>query len=157
MPDLPAPRQAWRMVKEKYAPTAFSGEGAAKVGGRWNSRGTWVVYASATRSLAALETLVHLNPPVHFRHVIFSIEFDPSLVEPLTDPPKNWRDEPAPPSTQHLGDTWARELRTPILELPSVLIPGESNFLLNPAHPPFREITISPPVPFTFDPRLCLC
>lgn len=64
--------EAWRIVKEKHAASAFSGEGAAKTGGRWNSRGVPVVYASATKALAALETLVHLNPPVPFQYKSFS-------------------------------------------------------------------------------------
>ncbi len=63
--------EAWRIVKEKHAASAFSGEGAAKTGGRWNSRGVPVVYASATKALAALETLVHLNPPVPFQYSPF--------------------------------------------------------------------------------------
>ena len=60
-------RRAWRMVKEKHAATASDGEGAWLFGGRWNSRGTRGVYTSATLSLAALESLVHLNPPVAFK------------------------------------------------------------------------------------------
>jgi hypothetical protein len=74
---------AWRIVKERHATTAFSGDGAAQAGGRWNSRGIRVVYASGSLALAALETLVHLNPPVPFRFVTFRIEFDPGLVETL--------------------------------------------------------------------------
>jgi len=58
--------EAWRILKEKHAATAFSGEGAAKTGGRWNSRGVPVIYTSSTQSLATLESLVHLNPPVIF-------------------------------------------------------------------------------------------
>ena len=74
-------REAWRIIKAKHLPTAFSGEGAAKTGGRWNSRGVAVVYTSATRSLAALETLVHLNPPVYFSYrIIRCIEFADELV-----------------------------------------------------------------------------
>jgi len=65
--------EAWRIVKAKHAATAFSGEGAAKTGGRWNSRGVPVVYASSTKSLAALETLVHLNPPMPFKYVVFRL------------------------------------------------------------------------------------
>lgn len=57
-------RRAWRIVKEKHAATAFSGEGARLYGGRWNSVGTSLVYTSGTKALAALESLVHLNPPV---------------------------------------------------------------------------------------------
>ena len=65
--------RAWRIVKAKHAATAFSGEGAVLTGGRWNSRGVRVVYASSTLSLAVLESLVHLNPPVVFKYVAFRL------------------------------------------------------------------------------------
>ncbi len=85
--------EAWRIVKEKHAGTAFSGEGAAKTGGRWNSRGVAVVYTSSTKALAALETLVHLNPPMVFKYVVIRIEFEDALVEhaPLKKLSKDWR------------------------------------------------------------------
>ena len=148
--------EAWRMVKERHVVTAFSGEGAARTGGRWNSRGVAVVYTSATRSLAALETLVHLNPPVMFSYRIVRIEFDEGRVErlPLAVLPSDWQMEPPPPSTQQLGDTWARSSRSAILAVPSVIIPDETNYLLNPVHPDFRNISFGKPEPFTFDPRL---
>lgn len=115
-----------------------------------------MVYASATRSLAALETLVHLNPPVMFDYRIFRLEFDGALVEPLpmTACPSDWRTEPPPISTRQVGDAWIRRARCAILAVPSVIIPEEPNYLLNPAHPDFRKITIGSPTLFTFDPRL---
>ena len=148
--------EAWRMVKGKHAATAFSGEGASKTGGRWNSRGVPVVYASATRSLAALETLVHLNPLVRFEYQIIRVEFDESLVERLTHSalPRNWKAEPPPVSTRRLGNEWARARRSAILAVPSVIVPDETNFVLNPAHPDFRKLAIGPAVAFSFDPRL---
>jgi len=148
--------EAWRIVKAKHAATAFSGEGAAKTGGRWNSRGVPVVYASSTKSLAALETLVHLNPPVPFKYVAFRLQFDAALVEdvPLNRLPADWRVEPPPPSTKAIGDAWAREVRSAVLALPSVIVPGELNYLLNPAHPAFKKISIGKPERFAFDPRL---
>jgi RES domain-containing protein len=148
--------EAWRMVKEKHLATAFSGEGAAKTGGRWNSRGVAVVYASATRSLAALETLLHLNPPVLFNYKLLRLEFDESLVErlKLTALPSDWKVEPPPLSTRRLGDDWARSSRSAILAVPSVILPDETNYLLNPAHPDFRKIALGPPADFAFDPRL---
>ena len=76
--------EAWRIVKSKHADTAFSGEGAARFGGRWNSRGVAVVYTSATRSLAALETLVHLNQPVLFPYQIIGLRFREELLERLS-------------------------------------------------------------------------
>ncbi|HEV7404973.1 MAG TPA: RES family NAD+ phosphorylase [Chthoniobacteraceae bacterium] len=148
-------RQAWRIVKEKHAATAFTGEGAARTGGRWNSRGNRVVYASSTTSLAALENLVHLNPPILFSYVAFRIRFDPALLEKIAHPwPADWREQPPPPSTMAIGDRWVREARSAVLEVPSVIIPGEVNYLLNPAHPDFPKILIRKAAPFAFDPRL---
>lgn len=149
-------RRAWRIVKEKYAATAFDGEGAWRFGGRWNSQGTRVVYTSATLSLAALESLVHLNPPVTFKYLAMPVEFDEALVEALNPAvlPADWTEEPPPPSTMEIGDLWVKESRSAVLELPSVIIKAEPNYLLNPAHPDFKKITIGKPVPFSFDPRL---
>ena len=150
--------EAWRMVKEKHIATAFSGEGAARTGGRWNSRGVAVVYTSATRSLAALETLVHLNPLVMFNYRIIRVEFDDGWVERLTLAAlsSDWNMEPPPLSTRQLGDDWARSSRSAILAVPSVIIPDETNYVLNPAHPDFKKIAIDEPAPFTFDPRLVI-
>lgn len=147
---------AWRLIKEVHAPTAFSGEGAARTGGRWNSRGQHVVYASATQSLSVLESLVHLDTPIVFRYVIIRIDFPDSLIENLSIKtlPRDWRNEPPPTSSKKLGDLWVKERRSAVLAVPSVLVPTETNYLLNPAHPDFKKIKIGKPVPFFFDPRL---
>ena len=149
-------RHAWRIVKERHAGTAFSGEGAYRYGGRWNSAGVRVVYTSGTKSLAALETLVHLNPPVAFHYKVFRVEFEVGLIEkvPAATLPIGWSDEPPPPATQAIGDLWVRQARSAVLELPSVIIPGESNCLLNPLHRDFPQIKIGQPERFAFDPRL---
>jgi RES domain-containing protein len=149
-------RQAFRIVRETYAATAFTGEGAALTGGRWNSPGARVVYTSASASLAALETLVHLNPALRFNYLIFPTEFDDRLVEkvPPASLPAGWRDEPPPPATKRLGDVWVKQARSAVLELPSVIIPGESNFLLNTSHPDFKSITLGKAEMFSFDQRL---
>jgi len=148
--------EAWRIVKEKHAATAFSGEGAARNGGRWNSRGVRVVYASSTKSLAALESLVHLNPPVRFKYVAIRVEFVAAQVEifPPRELPRNWRVEPPPLSSQRVGDAWVLAGHSVVLAVPSVIVSGEPNYLLNPAHPDFKKISIGKPERFTFDPRL---
>lgn len=149
-------RRAWRIVKEKHAPTAFDGEGAWRYGGRWNSRGTRVVYTSATLSLAALESLVHLNPPVAFKYLAIPIEFDEDLVEriDIAGLPADWTEEPPPPSAAEIGDQWVKESRSAVLEVPSVIIHAEPNYLVNPAHPDFKQIRFGKSEPFAFDPRL---
>ena len=149
--------EAWRILKAKHVATAFSGEGA-KSGGRWNSRGVAMVYTSGTKALAALENLVHLNPPMIFKYVAIRIEFDTGLIEKaaLSELPADWRVEPPPPSTKQLGDAWVRAGRSAILAVPSMIISSELNYLLNPAHPGFKKIFVGKPEEFTFDPRLLI-
>jgi RES domain-containing protein len=117
-----------------------------------------VVYTSANKSLAVLESLVHLNPPVRFHYVAIRVTFADALLETIPPGvlPSDWRVEPPPPSSKRLGDAWVREARSAVLALPSVIIPGESNYLLNPAHPDFKKISIGKKEKFTFAPRLLL-
>jgi RES domain-containing protein len=147
----------WRIVKTARLATAFDGEGARLHGGRWNSPGTALVYTAESQALAALELLVHLQSSqllLSFSAVPAS--FDGRSVEAL-DPgrlPRGWRRYPAPPALQQIGDRWAAELRSAVLQVPSAIVPDERNFLLNPAHPDFKKIRIGPPAPFEYDARL---
>ncbi|HUS34250.1 MAG TPA: RES family NAD+ phosphorylase, partial [Verrucomicrobiae bacterium] len=90
------------------------------------------------------------------RYKLFTFHFDDRLLQtfPPRNLPKNWQHEPPPPSLQRLGDDWIKSATSAILAVPSVIIPGEHNYLLNPHHPDFRKIRIDPPTDFTFDPRL---
>ena len=148
-------REAWRIVKMKHAVTAFDGEGARLNGGRWNSAGTRVVYVSSTKSLAALETLVHLKLQVISKYLAIPLRFDDALVETFLTAtlPVGWDAEPPSLISQQIGDVWVKTARSALLALPSV-ITGETNYLINPAHPSFAKIKIGKPEPFTFDPRL---
>jgi RES domain-containing protein len=147
--------EAWRIVKLKHAATAFDGEGARLNGGRWNSVGVRVVYVSFAKSLAALETLVHLKLPVTSKYVGIPLHFDDALVETFAANalPGGWDAEPPSLISQQIGDAWVKGARSALLALPSV-ITRETNFLINPAHPGFGKIKIGKPEPFTFDPRL---
>jgi RES domain-containing protein len=108
--------------------------------------------------MAALEKYVNLPRPIPRRLYFakFRIRFAgvPALQPRISELPRDWRSEPAPTSTQDFGDAWLKEGATPILAVPSVLIPEEINFVLNPVHPDFSKIEISPAEAFTFDPRL---
>lgn len=90
------------------------------------------------------------------RYSAFRLEVMESLIErfPRTSLPVDWQSSPPPPAIQSLGDRWVQEGRSAVLAVPSVLIPGELNFLLNPSHPDFNKISIQKPEPFAFDPRL---
>ena len=130
--------QAWRIVKRRYADTAFDGEGARLHGGRWNSPGRAVVYASESRALATLEVLTGVQSmAVAPAYVLMGVTFDEEFVGTLLaeDLPDGWNRFPPTPASQHLGDDWLATGRSPVLRVPSVIVPGEFNYLLNPAHP----------------------
>jgi RES domain-containing protein len=149
---------AWRLVKQGREAGAFSGEGAKLYGGRWNQRGTTVVYVSDSLALAALELFVHLGRARSgLAFVAFRVEIpDEVRIEALSSDelPSNWRSEPPPDTTRQIGTDWAAAGSTVVLRVPSVLVPVENNYLANPQHPDFRLITISAPVPFSFDSRM---
>jgi len=148
---------AWRIVKQKLAKTAFSGEGARVYGGRWNTPGRSVIYTAESRALALAEILVHLEFPLALsRYVVFQVEIDESYVTclDLGKLPKNWRAEPAPKRPQALGDGWVASGISAVLQVPSAVVAGEFNYLLNPLHPDFSKLVIHDPERFSIDRRL---
>jgi RES domain-containing protein len=149
---------AFRLCKTKFLATAFSGEGARLYGGRWNSPGLAVVYTSSSLSLATLEVLVHLEDPEAFARFFswVSLEIPDDSMERI-DPaqlPSGWLADETNFSSQSIGDGWLRSMRSAVLAVPSVVTPGEWNYLLNPAHSRFTEIRIGEARPFQPDPRL---
>ena len=148
----------WRIVKRKYADTAFSGEGAKRVGGRWNSRGQGLVYTSGTLSLAALELFVHIEVEDMETMMVYLRADIPSEVKitylATTQLPFNWRSIPAPYTLAAIGDQWFQAKETVILAVPSAIIPIEYNYLINPTHPDFSKFTIETAQHFQLDPRL---
>jgi len=144
-------------VKTKHADGAFSGEGARLFGGRWNAIGVPVVYLSENQSLGALEILVHTQPITPRDHFgIFRVEWSPSLMENVLEEslPPDWQADPPSPGSQTFGSQWVNERRSAVLAVPSTILPSERNFVLNPAHPDFTKLEISPPIDFCFDSRL---
>ena len=147
----------WRVVKRRHAATAFDGQGARRFGGRWNSAGRRAVYASASKSLAALEILVHLDVAQPLpRLVAFAFDIDARQIERLAIDrlPRHWRTLRGLSATQRLGDEWLASGRCMALAVPSVIVPEELNYLLNPEHPAFARLEPGKPLPFLLDPRL---
>jgi len=148
---------AWRIAKERFASKMFGGDGARVYGGRWNSPRYWVVYTSATASLAVLEVLANADSPdLLSSYVIASCTFDESLVTSVDvdDIPIDWREPKPPRELQMIGDEWIRSERSAVLSVPSAIIEHERNYLLNPVHADFKHIKLSSPKPFVFDLRL---
>lgn len=148
---------AWRIVKSRLAANAFDGEGARRLGGRWNSKGTPMVYTAGSQALAVLELLVHLDDHDLLKHYrLIPVTFAEAMVKVL-DPrvlPSNWKRRPTPSSVRAIGDAWVAAAESAVLRVPSVVVPAESNYLLNPHHADFARLAIGKPQPFRFDRRL---
>ena len=136
---------------------AISGEGARRRGGRWNLQGTRMVYCADSRSLATLEVMVHVEDVAEFAAqswVVIPVTVPPQLIEKPARFPAAWRAVPYTTTTQVFGTEWVQTGRRAVLRVPSVVVPGEFNYLLNPFHPDFARIKVGKPQPFRFDPRL---
>jgi RES domain-containing protein len=144
----------YRIGSAKYP--ANDGEGAKLYGGRWNHKGTPMIYCAATASLCALEVLANsANLPT--RMVLVEIEIPESVVITRFEAnifPPGWDAAVPSPATQNVGTEWAKHLSAAIAEVPSVIVQREHNYLLNPLHTDFRKIKFAKPEPFVFDPRL---
>ena len=136
----------------------LSGTGARLFGGRWNHRGTAVVYTSETRSLAMVEYLVHLslsNAPKDL--MIATIEIPDSIVPediPRSSLPKGWRNYPPPREVADLGTRWAKSKKSLLLRLPSAVVEQEYNILINPLHSEMPRVVLREVEAFEFDKRL---
>lgn len=149
--------RVWRVSLAIHAANAFDGEGAALAGGRWNPPGTPVVYTSETLSLAALEFFVNFNSRRPVPLVTIEAEISDAIEPVSMDPlglPSDWRGHRHAESLRAIGAGWIRAAESAVLSVPSVLIPQERNYLLNPAHRDFKKIRIGKPERFSFDPRM---
>jgi len=146
----------WRLTLKKHV--APDGEGARRYGGRWNKPGTPVIYTSGSLSLAALEYLVRVDSdilPDSLVSITATIP-DSRAIETIhpSGLPSNWKDEIIPVALQERGTSWANGAKSPVLKVPSVVIEHEWNYVLNPLHPDFTQITWDTGIAFSFDPRL---
>lgn len=145
---------AWRIVQSALATSALDGEGAWRYGGRWNSPGTRMVYLSESRSLAALEILVHADRSLLGQpYSLIGVRFAENLCVELAPLPAGWDRSDLTPA-QQAGDQWVASNASLVLQVPSAVMPWERNYLLNPAHPAISKIETTEAEIFRFDPRL---
>ncbi len=151
--------RVFRIERKRYLNDTLKGIGASRAyGNRWNSHGVHLVYATATRALGMLEILVHLklqeNIPNDRLYVEIDIPNNFKILEmKLEELPEDWNKKPVSKSTQIIGDQFVREMKAPILKVPSVIIPQEFNYLINPFHPKAHKIQVISTAPFLFDER----
>lgn len=145
---------AFRITHTKWA-GKLSGSGYA---GRWNSKGKFVVYTTRNRALACLENLVHRSGEgLDANFSITEINIPDRMSSEHLDPeslPEGWYETKNIPYCQSLGDRWLDEKRSLLLEVPSSIIPDETNILINPGHGEFPKISVRQITPFRFDRRL---
>lgn len=147
--------QAWRIADGRFDP--FSPLGASLVGGRWNSPGLGVIYASSSFAGAMLECLAHAGiGRVPHTHVAVEIAVAAAVAVERYDAsglPAGWDDADLQVA-RAFGDAWIRARRTAVLVVPSVVARREGNVLINPQHPDFTEIVAGTPESVVWDARL---
>ena len=140
----PFPR-GWRLCRAVHA--NLSGEGAARFGGRWNTSGWPIVCLAEHPALAVLEVRANLNLPLDL------IPKDYVLLQ-VSLPAGEDRIDTLPADLCAAGDAWLLGGKSPVLRVPSMLVPGASNLLLNPRHGDVHHARIDAIEPFVFNPRL---
>lgn len=134
---------------------ANDGSGASLYGGRWNYiRDTCDLYS---REPCALEVLVNAGELAD-DYVITPVEVPDNInvtSMPAETLPSGWNAAEPTEGSRNVGKDWVTELQSAVLAVPSVLIPHEYNYLLNPHHADFAKIRFLAPEPFSFDDRFC--
>lgn len=147
----------FRLSRRKYT-QVLNGKGAAKYGNRWNSKGVEMIYSAESRALAMAEVVVHLtlaSLPSDFVMVTFEIP-DNLKIETINieDLPIEWSSFPEPRSTQKIGNAFIESKTAAVLKVPSAVVKGDFNFLMNPSHPDWNRIKVVDVSDFIFDRRL---
>jgi RES domain-containing protein len=150
--------EVYRITQEKYA-ADMTGNGARLYGGRWNSEGQYALYTASSRALALLEILAHT--PIHilkekkYKVVTLSIP-DNARIEiiHLKKLKADWDAWDLMYYTQKMGDAFLRKSDSLLLQVPSVLVPEEMNYMLNPLHPLIKEVQIAFERDLKFNERL---
>jgi RES domain-containing protein len=146
----------YRLARTKYAED-LSGEGARLHGGRWNHTGVPCIYTAASRALALLEYTVNTNIddiPRALSMVSIKIPDDDIQVIPMAGLPGNWTVKPIPDDTRNFGTALLSSPQHLIIQIPSVVIPEEFNYILNPLHPRAGELRIDEISDFVYDERI---
>jgi len=146
----------YRAVKAKRA-NDLSGYGASLAGGRWNHKGTSVIYTSGTPELALLELTVHLDAIKIPKSIVITeieidsrsfIQMDPSTLK------SNWPANPYPNALPDFGTQWVDSQRSLVLKVPSAIMPLSFNYIINPRHVDITKVKVTAQHPVNYDPRL---
>lgn len=147
----------YRLTKQHFLED-LSGLGAKQSGGRWNQKGSPVIYTAQNSSLAILETLVHVDldliPNDLFIGEIEIKNASEQDIFTINDLPNNWSHYPSPDFLKEIGETWLTKKEFLLLKVPSAINPLEYNYLVNPEHKNFDQVSLKKSYPFQYDGRL---
>ena len=152
--------EVWRLAAPEHSGSVedmLSGEGALRFGGRWNSPGRRAVYLGGSLALASLELLVHLRVPDVLRtYRKLRVRIPAGLVSAVDeeDLPEGRAAPGLHPFTQGMGDRWLESGESAVLRVPSAVVAGEANYVLNPVHPDFARVETGGIEDFRFDSRV---
>ena len=149
--------QVYRIAQKIFI-NDLSGEGARLFGGRWNHRGTPLLYTAESRSLATLELLVHAQKLSAISNLsILTLEIPDKIktddIQNLTKLPQNWQKYTSHPDLQDVVAKWIASDGF-ILKVPSAIIKEESNFLINSRHKNMQLLKVIKTEDFILDERL---
>ncbi len=135
----------------------ISGTGAQLYGGRWNDKGTALLYCSENVSLAILEILVHfdgLTVPENLE--LLQLELDDKHIETFSVSKfrKIRKSKDAEYQFKTAGQKWIESKKSLALKVPSIIAPQECNILINPNHPKFKLLKKKKKTKLDLDERL---
>ena len=148
----------WRIgaTTSRYVADDMSGVGAKNTGGRWNPVGMAVTYSSENIALAVHETVVHLRSgglPLNRYLVRIDLPDDVWTSRKVLTPPVGWDALPAGMVSVDAGEAWLLAKSSALLVVPSVIVPEESNVLINPLHPDAARVVATVVRKWYYDPR----
>ena len=148
--------QAFRIQKSSYNSKEFW-EGTLQNSSRWNKAGTKVIYTSCNLSLATLELVVRgIKPKMLRMYSYFVFTLDPKLILEIEADQlsSNQNKRGGEEETMDVSGQWIHEDKSPVLKVPTVITPGESNYLLNPIHADYKQVKVKGPFSLDVDKRL---
>lgn len=152
----------WRIAVDapQYLAEDMTGAGAKATGGRWNRKGRAVLYTSTSVALACLETVVHSKMgSLPINRYLVRIDLPPDAWSARVEHtagslPPGWNATPEAKVSLDLGDAWLAAGDSPVMLVPSVVVPEEHNVLINPKHPSCRGAKAHKVRKWLYDPRL---
>ena len=147
----------FRLANKKYSED-LSGIGAEIAGGRWNHKGTRLLYTADSRALCMAEIAVHtpigVMPKDYYMLTIELPDYNDVIQLNQQELPLGWRKFPYAEMTQKYGDSFVLDNKALYIKVPSAVVQGDYNILINPLHQDFDKVKLIKAEKFDFDERL---